>query len=253
MREIIRFRKDRANWSFPRVGHMNDTNHKVKLGPALVLKSLSFLVFVVVLTFITAGRLNYWQGWVYNGLNILFLLVTIIVLRDRKDLIKERLKPGEGTKKWDKVYTLVSTPLFLAMFLLSVLDAARFSWTPKVPFIVIILAAVMFSIGQLMVLWAKIANNFFSSVARIQKDRNQTVCTDGPYRFVRHPGYLGGLIFTVATPLLLGSFGGLIPAALTMIPVLGRTYLEDKMLQAELPGYRDYARRVRFRLLPHIW
>jgi protein-S-isoprenylcysteine O-methyltransferase Ste14 len=232
---------------------MNSADHKVKLGPALVLKSLSFLVLFIVLTFVTAGRLNYWQGWVFNGLNIFFLLVTSIVLRDRRDLIKERLKPGEGTKKWDKVYTLVSTPLYFAMFLLSVLDAARFSWTPEVPFIVIVVGAVMFSIGQLMILWAKKANNFFSSVVRIQTDRNQTVCTDGPYRFVRHPGYLGGLIMTLATPLLLGSYGGLLFVVPAMIPVFWRTSLEDKMLQAELPGYQDYSRRVRFRLLPHAW
>jgi protein-S-isoprenylcysteine O-methyltransferase Ste14 len=232
---------------------MNDTNHKEKIGFGLVLKSISFLVFFVGLTLITAGRLDYWQGWVFNGLNILFLLITYIVLRNRKDLIRERLKPGEGMKKWDKAYYLISTPLSFIMFILSVLDAARFAWTPKVPFLAIVLGCVAFSAGQILVLWAKKANKFFSSVVRIQTDRNQTVCTDGPYRFVRHPGYLGGLIFTVATPLLLGSFWGLIPAILIMIPVLGRTYLEDKTLQAELPGYQDYAQKVHYRLIPHIW
>jgi len=232
---------------------MNDTNHKDKIGLGLVLKSASFLVFFVVLTVITAGRLDYWQGWVFNGLNIFFLLVTYIVLRNRKGLIKERLKPGEGMKKWDKAYSLISTPLSFVMFILSVLDAARFSWTPRVPFLVIVLGCVMYSAGQILVLWAKKANDFFSSVVRIQTDRNQTVCTDGPYRFVRHPGYLGGLVFIVATPLLLGSFWGLIPAILLMIPVIGRTYLEDETLHAELPGYQDYARNVRYRLIPYIW
>lgn len=232
---------------------MKNTDHKEKLGLGLVLKSFSSLVFFVVLTVITAGRLDYWQGWIFNGLNIFFLLVTWVVLRDRKDLIKERLKPGKGMKKWDKAYYLISTPLFFVMFILSVLDAARFSWTLKIPFIVMVLGCVLYSVGQILVLWAKKANSFFSSVVRIQTDRNQTVCTDGPYRFVRHPGYLGGLIFTAATPLLLGSYAGLIPAALIMIPVLGRIYLEDKTLHAELPGYPDYARNVRYRLIPHIW
>ncbi len=232
---------------------MNDTNDKEKIGFGLILKSVSFLVFFVVLTFITAGRLDYWQGWVFNGLNIFFLLVTYIVLRNRKDLIRERLKPGEGIKKWDKAYTLISAPLSFFMFILSVLDAARFSWTPKISFLVIVLGCVAFSVGQILLLWAKRVNRFFSSVVRIQTDRNQTVCTDGPYRFVRHPGYLAGLIFIGTTPLLLGSFWGLIPALLIVILVIGRTYLEDKTLHAELPGYQDYARNVRYRLIPCIW
>ena len=232
---------------------MNDTNRQVKIGPGLVLKSVSLMVFFVVLTVLLAGRLDYWQGWVFNGLNIFSLLVTWIVLRNQKDLIKERLKPGRGMKKWDRVYHAVSTPLYFVMFILSVLDAARFSWSSRVPIIVVVVSIVIYTIGQIVIIWAKKANRFFSSVVRIQKDRDQTVCTDGPYRFVRHPGYLAGLLYTVATPLLLGSFWGLIPVVPIMAVVIVRTSLEDKTLAAELAGYRDYARKVRFRLVPHIW
>jgi len=231
---------------------MSDTAQKEKIGIRLVLKSISVLAFFIVLTFITAGRLDYWQGWAFNGLNVFFILISYIVLRDRKDLIKERLKPGKGMKKWDKFYYLVSTPLFFVMFITSVLDAGRFYWSPTVPFIVIIFGCVVYSIGQILLLWAKKANRFFSSVVRIQADRDQTVCRDGPYRLIRHPGYFSGLIFTLVTPFLLGSYWGLIPAILIMILVLIRTYLEDKTLHEELAGYDDYARKVPFRLIPYI-
>ncbi len=236
---------------------MSNTNQKERLGVRFVLRSISLLTlllaFFVALTFVTAGRLDYWQGWAFNGLNILFLLVSCIVLRGRKDLIKERQKPGKGMKKWDKFYYVVSALLFFVMFVTSVLDAGRFSWPPKIPFMLIIFGCVVYSIGQILVLWAKRANRFFSSVVRIQADRGQTVCTDGPYRFIRHPGYLGGLICNLATPLLLGSYWGLIPAIPLMIPLVVRTYLEDKTLLEELTGYPDYARKVHFRLIPHIW
>jgi len=232
---------------------MSNTSYREKLGIRWIIKPTLLFVFFIALTFITAGRMDYWQGWIFNGLNISFMLASYIVLRDQKDLIKERQKPGEGMKKWDKIYYLFSTLLFFIMFTTSVLDAGRFSWSPTVPFVVIILGCVFYSLGQLLVLWAKRSNRFFSSVVRIQADRDHIVCTNGPYRFVRHPGYLGGLICNVATPLLLGSYWGLIPAIPLMIPLIVRTYLEDRTLYAELAGYRDYVREVSFRLIPHIW
>jgi protein-S-isoprenylcysteine O-methyltransferase Ste14 len=224
-----------------------------RLSLGLVLKSLTFLLVFIALTFLAAGRLDYWQGWIFTGLNVLSLLATYIVLRDRKDLIKERLKPGKGMKPWDRVYYLVSTPLFLAMFFVSVLDAGRWSWPPRVPFWVTVLGGVAYTAGQALVLWAKRANRFFSSVVRIQADRQQTVCSDGPYRLVRHPGYLGGSIDTLAMPLVLGSYWGLLPAVAALVSVIVRTSLEDKTLHEELAGYADYAGRVRYRLIPRVW
>jgi protein-S-isoprenylcysteine O-methyltransferase Ste14 len=232
---------------------MANTVQTEKLGIRLVLKSFSiFLVFIAV-TFLSAGRLDYWEGWIFNGLNIFFLLLTYAVLMDRKDLIKERLKPGEGMKQWDRIYYTISTPLFFVMFILSILDATRFFWKPTVPFFIVVLGIILYCLGQIIVLWAKRANRFFSSVVRIQTDRKQEVCTTGPYRFVRHPGYLGGIIFSMGTPLMLGSFWGLIPTLLAIILVFGRTYLEDTTLKNELPGYRDYTLKVKYRIIPFLW
>jgi protein-S-isoprenylcysteine O-methyltransferase Ste14 len=97
------------------------------------------------------------------------------------------------------------------------------------------------------------SNQFFSSVVRIQKDRGHTVVQDGPYRFVRHPGYAGMTAFTLATPLILGSYWAFVPAAITAAVTVLRTSMEDRTLHNELAGYPDYARRVPHRLLPAIW
>lgn len=232
---------------------MNDSNQKEKLSIKLILKSLSILLVFILVTFLAAGRLDYWQGWMFNGLNILFILLTYLLLIDRKDLIKERLKPGEGMKQWDRIYYAVSTPLFFVMFIVSILDTARFSWKPTVPFLMMILGIFLYCLGQAILLWAKRTNRFFSSVVRIQHDRNQTVCTNGPYRIVRHPGYLGGLIFTIGTPLLLGSYWGLLPAILSLLILVWRTSLEDVTLRKELPGYTLYTTQVKYRLIPLLW
>jgi len=232
---------------------MDEPIIKEKLGIRLYVKSLvAFFVFILV-TFLAAGRLDYWEGWVFNGLNILFVVLTFVLLLDRKDLIKERLKPGKGMKQWDLVYYLVSTPWFFVMFIISVLDGGRFSWDPTVPFFMIILGIFLYCLGQTILLWAKRTNRFFSSVVRIQQDRNQTVCTDGPYRFIRHPGYLGGLIFTFGTPLMLGSYWGLLPAVISLIILIWRTALEDATLRKELPGYLQYSTQVKYRLVPYLW
>ena len=232
---------------------MNQRDKKEKLGIKLVLKSISIFIVFIIITFITAGRLDYWEGWLFNGLNIFFILVTYVVLIDQKDLIKERLKPGKGMKRWDKVYYAVSTPMFFVMFILSILDANRFNWQPIIPISIVFSGIIIYSIGQIIIIWAKKVNKFFSSVVRIQSVRKQTVCSDGPYGFVRHPGYLGGLIFTIGTPLMLGSFWGLIPAIITIILVLGRTNLEDKTLQKELEGYAEYVKYVKYKIIPFIW
>ena len=232
---------------------MGDPTKKEKLGIRLYLKSCAiFLVFILV-TFLTAGRLDYWQGWVFNILNILFILFTYIALINHKDVIKERLKPGEGIKPWDRLYYWVSTPMFFIMFILSILDGARFLWNPTLPFFMVLVGIFLYCVGQVVLLWAKRTNRFFSSVVRIQTDRGQTVCTNGPYRFIRHPGYLGGLIFTFGTPLMLGSYWGLLPAVLSLFILIWRTSLEDSTLQKELPGYRQYTMQVKYRLIPFLW
>jgi protein-S-isoprenylcysteine O-methyltransferase Ste14 len=133
---------------------------------------------------------------------------------------------------------------------LAALDAGRFRWSPAIPLWVYIPSFVLYATGQAIHLWAKGTNRWFATVVRIQTDRGQVVCEEGPYRFVGHPGYFGGLLFMITTPLILGSCLALIPQAAAAVSLVARTYLEDRTLQAELPGYAEYAQRVRHRLLP---
>ena len=231
--------------------NQESTVGKEELEGKLIFKSISFFALIIAITFIGAGRIDYWQGWIYNGLNIIFLLLSYFLLP--RELIEERLKPKEGMKKWDKICSIVSAPVSFAILIISILDGGRFDWEPRIPILVVIIGVVVYTIGQIIVLWAKKVNKFFSTVVRIQKDRGQTVCKDGPYRFVRHPGYLGGLLYTIVTPFVLSSFWGLIPAVIAVVLLFIRTYLEDKTLQRELEGYTDYTNEVRYRLLPGIW
>jgi len=108
-------------------------------------------------------------------------------------------------------------------------------------------------LGIVVLVWAMAANKFFSATVRIQEERGHTVATGGPYRYVRHPGYVGWLMLTLATPVVLGSRWALVPAGITVILTILRTALEDRTLHSELEGYREYAERVRYRLLPGIW
>jgi len=231
--------------------NQESTVKKEELEGKLIFKSIFFFALIIAITFIGAGRIDYWQGWIYNGLNIIFLLLSYFLLP--RELIEERLKPKEGMKKWDKIYYIVSIPVYFAILIISILDGGRFDWEPRIPILVVIIGVVVYTIGQIIVLWAKKVNKFFSTVVRIQKDRGQTVCKDGPYRFVRHPGYLGGLLYIIVTPFVLSSFWGLIPAVIAVVLLFIRTYLEDKTLQRELEGYTDYTNEARYRLLPGIW
>jgi hypothetical protein len=131
---------------------MASVEEQEHLGLGIILRSFSiFLVFIAV-TFLVAGRLDYLQGWVFNALNIFFLLVTFVVLHDRKDLIKERLKPGAGMKRWDRTYYMVSTPLFFLMLVVSILDAARFQWQPKVSVAFMLIGIILYILGQSIIL-----------------------------------------------------------------------------------------------------
>lgn len=216
-------------------------------------RSILGVTILIVLLLASAGRLDYWQAWVYIGINVFFLGLTNWVLRDNPSLRQERMFPGRGVKAWDRVYWAVSTPLYFLSLILAGMDVGRYEWTGRPPAVFYLAVIAVYCLGQALMLWAKRVNNFFSSAVRIQADRGQTVCCEGPYRHVRHPGYLGGLAFGLSAPLLLGSIVALIPALLAALILLVRTLLEDRTLLDELEGYRRYANSVKYRLLPYVW
>jgi protein-S-isoprenylcysteine O-methyltransferase Ste14 len=209
--------------------------------------------FVGGLLFLSSGRLDYWQGWIYLFVNLTFVALTAWALRNDLGLASERLHPGTGMKWWDKGYFLVSTPLYMAALLVAGIDAGRLHRSPKPEMALYAVGLVLYVSGQGLYLWAKKANPFFSSVVRIQTERGQTVCREGPYRLCRHPGYLGGLLFGLSTPIILGSYWALIPQGLAAVFLIGRTFLEDRMLTKDLLWYKEYAQTVRSRLFPGVW
>ncbi len=210
-------------------------------------------ILILAIVFLSAGTFDYWQGALYTGLTLGVMVASFLSIRKNKELISERMKPGEGTKSWDKVYWRGSTMFFFIAIIFACLDGGRFKWSPVLPFALYVVAIVLYVVGNFFFLWARTTNRFFSSVVRIQTDRGQTVVQEGPYKYVRHPGYLGGLLYTIVTPLLLGSLWAMIPVAATVAFMIVRTAFEDKTLELELGGYREYKQKVKYRILPYLW
>ncbi len=218
-----------------------------------------FAVVALVMPFVlfaAAGRVDWWQGWVYIIITVVLSLISrYVVYLKNPELIAERahFTESEGIKDWDKklvVWIAIVGPL--AFLITAGLDK-RFGWSANVALPVQLGAIVVFLLGYAFSTWAIIVNTYFSSVVRIQTDRGQTVVTSGPYQYVRHPGYSGGIVAWLASPILLGAIWSFIPTVIVVALYIVRTALEDKTLQNELPGYTDYAQRVRYRLLPGVW
>jgi protein-S-isoprenylcysteine O-methyltransferase Ste14 len=219
-----------------------------RLGQVIVL-----LAFQAAVLFLAAGRLDWAWAWVFMGIYLVGVCTMgAFLMRTNPETIAERGK-ARGMRDWDKlVGGLWSLAQFIAIPLVAGLDV-RYGWPPEVSLVWHVVGAVLFALGLGIFGWAMITNAYFATVARIQDDRGQTVCRSGPYQFVRHPGYIGAILQSLGIPLLLGSWWALIPGVTAVVLMSIRTYLEDRMLQAELPGYKDFTREVRYRLVPGIW
>ncbi len=216
-----------------------------------LVKSLSGLVITMAVLFIPAGRLDWTMGWVYIAAFLLAQGVTALVID--AELLAERETRHGDEAKWDQVVVSIYG-VFSALLtpLIAGLDF-RYEWLPPMPLGIQIVGLVLFLLGWAISIWAMRANPYCSKIVRIQADRGHSVATAGPYRYVRHPGYVGTIVFSAAVPLLLGSVWALAPGALAVIVLVVRTALEDAMLCAELAGYHEYAQTVRYRLVPGIW
>lgn len=231
---------------------MTKFNLSPKARTQMILRALLAPILMFGLLFLFSGHWDYWQAWVYTIVNLVILILMATLLTKNSELVEERLNPKAGTKSWDKFYFALTTPLYVIALLLGGLDA-RFGWTTNMPLSVYWAGVVIYLIGQAIFLWARYTNNYFSSVVRIQTDRGQTVCKDGPYRYVRHPGYIGGFLFTITVGIILGSWWASIPQVIAALMLIWRTAREDKTLQAELPGYVEFTNETKYRLLPGIW
>ncbi len=235
----------------------NLKSHKGTLKKDLIswaVKGVLYKAYVGVVLMLSAGRWDWIAGWIYVGIFLAFDAATALVVIPRSpELLIERSRRNQDVKTWDKIIMPVTAGLLpLFSWIIAGLDQ-RYGWGPEVRLSLQAAGLVITVIGHAIVVWAMGANAFFSVIVRIQEERGHSVATGGPYRWVRHPGYVGAILFSGAIPFLLGSWWALIPSIGSVILYVIRTSLEDKTLQDELPGYIDYAQSVKFKLIPGVW
>ena len=205
--------------------------------------------------FASAGRRDLPRAWLFFGAAfVYFVASTLTVYRFNPELLVVRLTVRrKGSKGWDEV--LMRAANLTGMLLMPVVagfDVGRYGWS-SLGIVYVVPGFALFVLGAVLITWAMSVNRFFESTVRIQEDRSHVVVSTGPYGLVRHPGYLAGIVWMSSIPLILGSLYAFVPLALYGGMMVLRTYLEDKTLREELPGYSEYAERVRFRLIPWVW
>ena len=227
-----------------------DQNMSMEVKIRAVIRVIFSIGLMFVILFGSVGRWDYWHGWVFFLLHIYVTLFSWLIIPS--ELLQERTKPGPGTKEWDYIFFIFFSLLYITPYI-AALDGGRYHWTGNFPLWVNALAFIVILFGYSLTVFSLWKNRFFSSTVRVQKERGHSVIDNGPYAFIRHPGYAGIIVSSFSIAFAMNSLWALIPAGLLTIAFVIRTYLEDVTLQRELSGYTDYAGRVRYRLIPRIW
>lgn len=214
--------------------------------------AIIYLTSLVVILFVSAGRVDWPMGWASLGIYILISIINFMLVDPT--LVTERAQIRTGVNIRDMILASLSFLFFFPLTLLVAgLDIGRYAWSPTIPLAIQVIALLVFAFGNAIGSWAMVQNKYFSTFIRIQEDRDHEVITSGPYHWVRHPGYAGVILASIALPISLGSLWALIPAFIGACGFVIRTFFEDRVLMEELNGYREYAQSVPFRLLPGIW
>ena len=220
------------------------------------IRIILFYLLIPFVLLVSGGNLMWWPAWIYSFLIVIVGIGGRILAEQRHPgLLAERqnIEKLQGAKAWDKLLApLMALSVSFPLVIVAGLDH-RFGWSPVFPLCLIVLGFLLISLGYAFASWALIENRFFYSVVRIQVDRGHVVCDSGPYRIVRHPGYAGNILALLGIVLALSSMWTLIPVTVALIITVIRTVLEDRTLQEELPGYKDYTQRVRYRLIPWVY
>jgi len=216
---------------------------------------LTYLLIPLVLL-VCGWDWGWWQAWLYSLIVFAAGIGGRVWAEQRHPgLLAERAKfeRAPGVKSWDRILApLMAISISFPLIMVAGFDH-RSGWSPAFPIWLNLLGLILIAIGYTFAVWALVENRFFSGAVRIQTDRGHVVCDTGPYRIVRHPGYIGNILPLAGMVLALSSVWTIIPAAFALIVIVIRTVLEDRTLQEELPGYREYAQRVRYRLFPGIF
>jgi len=226
------------------------------VSPRQWIRLIVVYLLIPFILFICGGDLGWWQAWLYSILILTAGIGGRIWAEQRHPGLtaeRQNIKHIQNAKTWDKALApLMAVSVGFPVVIVAGLDH-RYSWSIEFPLWLIVIGFILISFGYAFAAWAMAENRFFSSVVRIQADRGHVVCNSGPYRFVRHPGYAGNILALFGIVLALGSVWTLIPATVASIIAVIRTILEDHTLLEELPGYRHYARHMRYRLIPWIY
>ena len=217
---------------------------------AVIATLLTGLLFAAVL-FGSTGSLRWPMAWAFLAWNALFALAGFVLLP--RALIEERSRFPADTERTDLVWAGLAMLFLYPVTLATCGLDRRFSFSPPLPAALRSVSFGGFVLGYAVSLWAAYVNPFFSAAVRIQRERGHHVVDRGPYAFVRHPGYAGPILAHLVLPLAFGSLLGLVPALLGCGFLVLRALYEERRLRRELPGYADYATRVRFRIVPHLW
>ena len=211
------------------------------------------LLALALCLFLPAGTLAWPRGWLFVGVLVASsVVVTLYLRRVNPDVIAARVNRHEGTRPWDLVLVAFLLPTVLAIPVVAGLDDARFRWS-RTPWWVCAVGYALLLAGTAGLTWAEAVNPFFEPTVRIQSERGHRVIDVGPYAIVRHPGYVAGSLWFIGIALALGSPCATIPAGVASLLLVLRTRWEDRMLQDELAGYKEYARQVRFKWVPGVW
>jgi protein-S-isoprenylcysteine O-methyltransferase Ste14 len=227
--------------------------HKIPSKPLIIVRAMFTILFMLAAIFVPAGTLKWPEAWLF--LIFYFSTVTWFMIwmkRHSPGLLRERMSRKKDVKSWDKKFMWAYLTTLIPLAILPGLDAVRLQWS-SIPLTVKTGAFLGFFPAMGIIFWAMRENAYLSDVVRIQEDRGHKVCTTGPYRYVRHPMYAGVILIMLCFPLFMGSLFSLIPAVIIAILFVFRTALEDKTLQEELPGYKEYAQKVHYRLVPRVW
>jgi protein-S-isoprenylcysteine O-methyltransferase Ste14 len=212
------------------------------------------MLILVLCLFVPAGTWAWFRGWLFLVVAVGASVVSTLYLRRvNPDVIAGRVNRHERPRRWDLLLMLlVASPAMLAIPIVSALDDGRYGWS-RMQWWGCALGYALLLLAFFGMTWAMAVNKFFEPSVRIQTDRGHHVIDTGPYRIIRHPGYVFSFALFLGIPLALGSLWGLIPALFMCLIVVVGTILEDRTLRDELPGYKQYAERVRYRLVPGVW
>ncbi|HVP11615.1 MAG TPA: isoprenylcysteine carboxylmethyltransferase family protein [Phycisphaerae bacterium] len=210
-------------------------------------------LILAFLLFASAGCITWTRGWIFFLVfTALSIAVVLYLRRVSPEMLVVRSRVHEGTKPWDQVMVRLLLLAMIVIPMVAALDDGRFHWS-RMTWPVVGLGYVLLVAGMVLMTWAQTVNRFFEPGVRIQTDRGHHVVDRGPYAVIRHPGYFAASLVFTGISLSLGSWWALIPAGGAALALVIRTAWEDRTLRAELPGYADYAQRVRFRLIPGVW